>query len=333
MKALVTGGGGFLGGAIVRLLKERGDEVRSFARGDYPELRAAGVEVVRGELTDKAAIEAAVDGCEVVFHVASKTGIWGPLREYYRTNVEGTDAVIAACRRGGVRRLVYTSTPSVVFSGRDMEGVDESAPFPDHYLTAYPRTKALAEQNVLRANDAELATVALRPHLIWGPGDPHLVPRILARARAGALRRIGRRPNLVDSIYVDNAAAAHLLAADRLGPGSAVAGNVYFLSQGQPVPLWELINRILDAAGLPPVTRSISPVVAYAAGWMLEAIYSLLGRESEPRMTRFLARELSTAHWFDISAARRDLGYEPTVSIDEGLRRLAESLRSGVKGR
>jgi nucleoside-diphosphate-sugar epimerase len=333
MKALVTGGGGFLGGAIVRLLIERGHEVRSFARGDYPGLRAAGVQVFRGELTDTDAVEAAVDSCDVVFHVASKTGIWGPLREYFRTNVEGTNTVIAACRRRGVRRLVYTSTPSVVFSGRDMEGVDESTPYPDHYLTAYPRTKALAEQIVLRANDADLATVALRPHLIWGPGDPHLVPRILARARAGALRRIGRRPNLVDSIYVDNAATAHLLAADRLGPGSAVAGKVYFLSQGEPIPLWDLINRILDAGGLPPVSRSISPAVAYAAGWMLEALDSLLRRESEPRMTRFLARELSTAHWFDISAARRDLGYEPTVSIDEGLRRLAESLRSGVKGR
>jgi nucleoside-diphosphate-sugar epimerase len=333
MKALVTGGGGFLGGAIVRLLIERGDEVRSFARGDYPELRAAGVQVIRGELTDKTTVEAAVDGCDVVFHVASKTGIWGPEREYFRTNVEGTEAVIEACRRRGVRRLVYTSTPSVVFSGRDMEGADESSPYPDHYLTAYPRTKALAEQIVLRANDAGLATVALRPHLIWGPGDPHLVPRILARARAGALRQIGRRPNLVDSIYVDNAAAAHLLAADRLGPGSAVAGKVYFLSQGEPIPLWDLINRILDAGGLPPVTRSISPAVAYAAGWMLEALYGLLRRESEPRMTRFLARELATAHWFDIGAARRDLGYEPTVSIDEGLRRLAESLRPGVKGR
>jgi 2-alkyl-3-oxoalkanoate reductase len=333
MKALVTGGGGFLGGAIVRLLIERGHEVRSFARGDYPGLRAAGVQVFRGELTDTDAVEAAVDSCDVVFHVASKTGIWGPLREYFRTNVEGTNTVIAACRRRGVRRLVYTSTPSVVFSGRDMEGVDESTPYPDHYLTAYPRTKALAEQIVLRANDADLATVALRPHLIWGPGDPHLVPRILARARAGALRRIGRRPNLVDSIYVDNAATAHLLAADRLGPGSAVAGKVYFLSQGEPIPLWDLINRILDAGGLPPVSRSISPAVAYAAGWMLEALDSLLRRESEPRMTRFLARELATAHWFDIGAARRDLGYEPTVSIDEGLRRLAESLRSGVKGR
>jgi nucleoside-diphosphate-sugar epimerase len=328
MKALVTGGGGFLGEAIVRRLVARGDAVRSFARGAYPELAALGVEVIRGDLTDATALTAAAACCDVVFHVAAKAGVWGPYAEYYRANVTGTENVMAACRAQGVRRLVYTSSPSVVFDGRDMEGVDESVPYPVHYHTAYPETKARAEQMVLRANGPEVATVSLRPHLIWGPGDPHLVPRIIARARAGRLRRIGNRPNLVDTVYIDNAAAAHLLAADRLAPGSPVAGKAYFITQGEPLPLWDMINRILAAAGLPPVTKRVPAGVAYAAGWVLESIYGLLRLRTEPPMTRFVARELATAHWFNIAAARRDLGYHPTVSLDEGLKRLAVSLRA-----
>jgi nucleoside-diphosphate-sugar epimerase len=327
MTALVTGAGGFLGGAIARLLLARGDVVRSFSRADYPDLRAAGIDVRRGELADPDAVETAVSGVDVVFHVASKAGIWGDEAEYRRTNVDGTAHIIEACRRQGVRKLVYTSTPSVVFDGGDMEGADESVPYATHFLAPYPQTKAEAERLVRAANASDLATVALRPHLIWGPGDNHLVPRILARARAGALRRIGRTDKRVDTVYIDDAAQAHLLAADRLAPGSPIAGKAYFITGGEPVPLWELVNRILDAGGLPPVDRTISPGMAYVAGCILETVYRLTGKHGEPRMTRFLARELSTAHWFDISAARRDLDYSPSVSIDEGMRRLARSLR------
>ena len=326
MKALVTGGGGFLGGAIVRLLRARGDEVRSLARGDYPALRVLGVEQVRGDLADRAAVHEAAAGCDTVFHVAAKAGIWGPGAEYRKINVEGTRNVLDACRARGVRRLVYTSSPSVVFHGRDMEGVDESAPYPARFEAPYPATKAEAERLVLAANGPDLATVSLRPHLIWGPGDNHLVPRIIARARAGRLRRIGREPKLVDSIYIDNAAEAHVRAGDRLNPGAAVAGRAYFLSQGEPRPLWDLVNGILRAAHLSPVTRTIPVPAARLAGAILEATYRLLAIRSEPPMTRFLARELSTAHWFNITAARRDLGYEPRVSIDEGLERLEQWL-------
>jgi nucleoside-diphosphate-sugar epimerase len=324
MKALVTGGGGFLGGAIVRRLAARGDSVRSFSRGDYPELRSSGVELVQGDLADAEAVARAAEGCDIVFHVAAKAGIWGAYAEYYRINVSGTENVLAACRRCRIGRLVYTSSPSVIFTGNDMKGVDESAPYPAHFHAAYPHTKALAEQLVLQANSAEIATVALRPHLIWGPGDPHLIPRLIARARAGRLRRIGRRSKLVDTVYIDNAADAHLLAADRLAPGSPIAGKAYFISQGNPLRLWDLVNRILDTAGLPPVTRSIPVPIAYIAGCMCEAIYGLLRVQSEPPMTRFLARELSTAHWFNIDAARRDLGYDPAVSVEEGLSRLRD---------
>ena len=330
MKALVTGGGGFLGKAIVERLVARGDSVTSFARGNYPSLAAMGVQVVQGDLSDAGAVQRAAAECDIVFHVAAKPGIWGPYQEYYQTNVVGTENIIAACRAGGIARLVFTSTPSVVFDGKDQEGIDESAPYPEHYHAYYPQTKALAERLVLQANDSRLATVALRPHLIWGPGDNHLVPRILARARAGMLRRIGRRDNRVDCIYIDNAADAHVLAADRLAPGAAIVGKAYFISQGEPWPLWDLVNAILKAADLPPVTRTIPPLVAYAAGWVFETTYRLLGWTSDPRMTRFLARELSTSHWFNIDAARRDLGYTPKVSIEEGLRRLRESLQPSV---
>ncbi len=325
MKALVTGGGGFLGGVIVRLLRERGDDVRSFARGAYPDLEAAGVEVHRGDLGDAAAVARAVEGMDVVFHVAALPGVWGPYQDYHRANVTGTENVLAACRAHEVQRLVYTSTPSVVHEGRGIEGGDESLPYASNFSTHYPRTKAVAERMVLAADSEHLSTVALRPHLIWGPGDNHLVPRIVARGRAGRLRLIGNRPNVVDTVYVDNAADAHLAAAHRLAPGAPCAGRAYFISNGEPLPLAEITNGILAAAGLPPVTKRIPVPVAIALGGLAELLYRGLRIRREPPLTRFVARQLSTSHWFDISAARRDLGYEPRVSIEEGLRRLAAS--------
>jgi nucleoside-diphosphate-sugar epimerase len=301
VKALVTGGGGFLGAALCRRLIDRGDRVRSFSRGDYPALREEGVETFRGDLADQEAVCAAAEGCGIVFHAGARAGIWGPSEDFIRTNIDGTANVLEACRRHGVGRLVFTSSPSVVFDGADMEGVDESVPYPARYEAAYPETKARAEQMVLAANGPDLATVALRPHLIWGPGDNHLVPR-----------------------------DAHLRAAERLAPGAAPAGRAYFITNAEPVPLWELVDRILDAAHLPPVERSVSPKFALAAGALLEFAYRLLRLTGEPRMTRFLARELSTAHWFDIGAARRDLGYEPAISLEEGLRLLEASFQGVI---
>ena len=323
MKALVTGGGGFLGYAIVKALRARGDTVRTFARGHYAALDAPAIEQVRGDIGDAPAVAQAVAGCEAVFHVAAKPGIWGDYADYHRANVTGTENVIAACRAHGVQRLVYTSSPSVVFDGRDMEGVDESVPYPVHFEAHYPHTKAQAEQLVRAANDAQLATVSLRPHLIWGPGDNHLLPRMLARARAGQLRRIGSRRNLIDTIYIDNAADAHLLAADRLAPGAAIAGQVYFISQDEPVPMWDMVNHLLQAAGAPTVKRAVPVWLAMALAQGFEFAHRLTGNANEPRLTRFVVREMSTAHWFNISAARRDLGYAPRVSITEGLSRLA----------
>ena len=329
MNALVTGGGGFLGGAIVRMLGARGDRVRSLSRQNYP---ALDIEQIRGDIADAASVESACRGCDIVFHVAAKAGIAGRYADYHRANVVGTENVLAACRKHGVRRLVFTSSPSVVFDGRDMEGVDESVPYPAHYHAAYPKTKAHAERLVLAANGPDLATVALRPHLIWGPGDNHLVPRILARGKAGKLRKIGWRDTKIDSVYIDNAASAHLLAGDHLGPSAPCAGRAYFISNGEPMPTWELVDRILAAGGLPPVTRRVPLWVAVAGGWVLERWYARFRPDVEPPMTPFLARELATSHWFDLSAARRDLGYVPLVSVAEGLERLKEEFSPRRKG-
>lgn len=327
MKALVTGGGGFLGGAIVRLLRQRDWAVRSLTRTAYPWLDELGVEQSLGDIADPEAADRAAAGVDVVFHVAARAGVWGRKADFVATNVTGTEHVLAACKKHGVRRLVYTSTPSVVHAGGDLEGVDESVPYPKHYEAYYPETKAAAEQAVLAANGPELATVALRPHLIWGPGDPHLVPRIIARARAGKLRRIGTRPVKVDVTYIDNVAEAHVLAAEKLDIGSASAGKVYFISNGEPVELWPFLDRILAEAGLPPVSRSVSAWKARFAGRVLEWVYWLLRLPGEPPMTRFVANQMSTSHWYNIAAARHDLGYEPRVSVEDGLRKLGESLR------
>jgi 2-alkyl-3-oxoalkanoate reductase len=329
MKALVTGGGGFLGGAIVRLLRQRGWDVRSFTRTAYPWLDELGIEQVLGDVADRTALERAVAGVEVVFHVAAKAGVWGRYDDFFAANVTGTQNVLAACKSLGVHKLVYTSTPSVVHSGCGLEGADETAPYPKSYVAAYPETKALAEKAVLAANGSELATVALRPHLVWGPGDPHLIPRVLARAKEGKLRRVGSRTVTVDVTYIDNAAEAHLLAAERLATGSPIAGKAYFITNGEPVDLWEFLNRVLAEAGLPPVTRRVSAWKARLAGRVLERLYRTFRLPGEPAMTRYIASQLGTSHWFNIAAARRDLGYEPRVSLEEGLKRLGEKLRGG----
>jgi nucleoside-diphosphate-sugar epimerase len=260
---------------------------------------------------------------DAVFHTAAVAGIWGQWKLFHDTNTLGTRHVIAGCRAHGVRKLVFTSSPSVTFDGRDQCGIDERAPYATHWLAHYPRSKALAEQEVLAANGQnELLTCALRPHLIWGPRDRHLVPRLLDRQRQGKLRRVGNGRNLIDMNYVENAAAAHVQAADALASGSAACGKPYFLSQGKPVNCWSWIDEILDLAGLPPVRGKIGLPMAYVAGAALEGIYRAFRLRGEPRMTRFLALQLGRSHYFDISRARHDFGYTPRISTEEGMQRL-----------
>ena len=331
-KVLVTGGGGFLGSALAAMARGRGLTVRSLSRRFYPHLQKLGVEQIQGDVSEPATAIRAVEGCQTVFHTAAKAGLWGLEGDYERVNVRGTRNVIAACRGAGARRIIFSSSPSVVFNGRAMEGADETAPYCERYDAAYPRTKALAERLVVESNSDELAAVSIRPHLIWGPGDNNLLPRIISRAKSGRLRRIGGGEPRIDPIYIDNAAMAHFLAADRLEPGSAIAGKIYFVTQGEIIPLWEMIDRLLHAAGLPPVRRSISRPVAIATAGLLELGYFLSRKSSEPPLTRFLVRQLSTTHWFSIDAARRDLGYEPKVTIAEGMQRLESYLRGEPVG-
>jgi len=327
MFALVTGAGGFLGQYVAEQLVARGDRVRSFSRQAHPQLERLGIETTRGNLRDAAAVARACAGVDVVLHTAGVAGIWGRWEHFYGINTLGTQHVVAGCRQQGVRRLVYTSSPSVTFDGVDQCGVDESVPYPTRWLCHYPHSKALAEQHVLAAHgDGGLLTCALRPHLIWGPRDQHLIPRLLDRAHRGQLRRVGDGTNLIDMVYVENAAAAHLLAADALSPGSAIGGRAYFITQGEPVNCWDWINEILALAGVPPVRHSISFHTAWRIGAVLEATYQVLRIHREPRMTRFLAAQLATSHYFDITRAREDFGYQPAISTAEGMRRLAADL-------
>jgi len=326
MKALVTGGGGFLGSAIVKALLDRGDSVKTIQRGDYPILREWGAETIQGDVSKPEDINAAVKDCDVVFHVAAKAGVWGDYDEYYQANVLATKNVLDACRINNVKNIVYTSTPSVVFDGSDENGINEATPYTKIFFNAYQKTKAQAEQLVLAASNHVLQTVALRPHLIWGPGDTNLVPRVISRAKAGRLRLVSNTGKKVDSCYIDNAVEAHLLAADCLLSNGLCAGKAYFISNDEPMQMSELINRILASVNIPPVTRTIPESMAYVAGVLFEKFYSLFNIQQEPIMTRFVAKQLSTSHWFDLSAAKQDLGYQALVSIEEGMKRLKTSL-------
>ena len=332
-RVFVSGAGGFLGKALCRHLRAADIGVVGFARGEYPDVKQMGVELIKGDIADKQALLDAMQGCDLVFHVASKAGVWGSKKSYFSANVSGTENILAACRSLNIPRLVYTSTPSVTFAGQDESGIDESQPYAEQFLNFYGLSKAIAEQTVLQANalplknKTPLKTVALRPHLIWGPGDPHLVPRVLQRAKAGKLKLVGKEDKLVDTIYIDNAVYAHLLAAVKLNkPTPVCAGKTYFLSNDQPILMADMLNRILACKGIKPVSKRIPAGVAYALGTLLEWIYLGLRKKNEPIMTRFVARQLSTSHYFNISAAKTDINYQPLVSIEQGMQKLKASL-------
>jgi nucleoside-diphosphate-sugar epimerase len=343
MNVLVTGGTGFLGRRIVERLLAEGRSVAVLGRTPSPELEKRGVRFIRASLDDASAVRAACTGIETVFHTAAKVGVWGRYDDFFRTNVLGTRALLDGCRMHHVQRLIYTSTPSVVYNGRDLAGADESLPLTTNCPSPYPLTKAIAEREILAANTRDrhegLQTVALRPHLIWGVGDPHLVPRVLARARVGRLRIVGTGRNRVDMVHVENAVDAHLLAEHVLATGNllgyqsttasspACAGQAYFITNGEPVLLWDWINDLLRALGAPPVTKKLSLGTASAIGAVCETLWRVLPVRTEPPMTRFIAAELAKDHWFDLSAARRDLGYSPRITMAAGTNELIAALR------
>ena len=327
-KALVTGGGGFVGKAIVERLVKLGVQTTVVGRHHYPEIELLGGNCIVGNINDIELMNNATDGVDIVFHVAALAGIWGSWREYYTTNVLGTEVVVGSCRKNNVPMLVYTSTPSVVFNRADIKGGDERLAYADEYLCHYAKSKVMAERTVLGANTTTLLTCAIRPHLIWGPGDPHLLPRLLESGRKNILKRVGDGSNLVDISYIDNVAHAHILAAKNLSETGTAAGKPYFISQGEPVNLWDWINELFVAMDIDKVQASLSFPVAYRLGGVLEAIYKMIRLKKEPQMTRFLAEQLAKSHYFSIENAQKDLGYQPVISTAEGLRRTVQWLKA-----
>ncbi len=324
---LVTGGGGFVGSVIVRQLLENGCKVIVAARKRYRELENLGAIGRRGDIGDSSFVNDLCRNVDTVFHTAAKAGIWGKWEEYERTNVTGTRNILIACKEFGIRRLVYTSTPSVVFSGSDIKDGDETLAYSSRFLCHYPKSKVMAEQLVLRGNSPSLTTCAIRPHLVWGPHDPHLIPRLIERGQSGLLKRVGAGENLVDITYVDNVAHAHILAAEAMGKSSKIGGQAYFIGQERPVNLWEWINDLFRDLGIDPVKSHVPFRAAYLIGIILEGLYRLLARSEEPRMTRFLAEQLARSHYFSHAKAREDFGYKPIISLAEGQKRLLTWLR------
>ncbi len=326
-RALVTGGGGFVGSYIVKQLREQGVECLVLGRNSYPEVEAQGAKCLVGDICDASFVAESFKGVDTVFHVAALAGVWGKWKDYYRINVQGTENVIAACKKNKVRSLVYTSTPSVVFNGKDIINGDEQLPYAENFLCHYAKSKVMAERLVLE-NDAEnkgFHTCAIRPHLVWGPGDPHLIPRLLERGRKRQLKKVGDCKNLVDISYVENVAEAHLLAALNLESTGTASGQAYFISQGEPVNLWQWIDELFERKNVPAISACVPFAVAYTAGAVLEAMHHVFAPHKEPKMTRFLAEQLAKSHCFSIAKAQKDLGYTVRISTEEGMNRLCRT--------
>jgi nucleoside-diphosphate-sugar epimerase len=318
VKVLVTGASGFLGQATAAAVRDAGHEVRTFQRRPSG---VPGVQDVAGTMTDDAAIARAVDGVEAVVHLAAKVSLAGDPADFARVNIGGTRSLLAAARAAGVGRFVFVSSPSVAHTGSSLVGADAGPAEPSRARGDYARTKAAAELLALDADAPEFAVVAVRPHLVWGPGDTQLVGRIVERARAGRLPLLDSGAALIDTLYVDNAATAMVAALERV-TDDGVHGNAYVVTNGEPRPVADLLAGICTASGVRPPQWHVPAAVARAAGSVVEAVWRVRPGEDEPPMTRFLAEQLSTAHWFDQRRTRSDLRWSPSVSIDEGLERL-----------
>ena len=323
---VVTGGAGFLGSRITARLLELGcAHVAIVGRSQRPPPSLSAAEFRQCDLKDAASVAAALRGADVVFHCAAKAGVWGAWGDYHNANVIGTRNVIAACRSNGVQALVHTSSPSAVCpSGGDAHSGADSR---EGVHCNYSKSKAMAEREVMEASKSGLIATVIRPPLIWGPGDPHLLPRVVERARHGKLIRVGDGTNLVDLTYIDNAAEAHILAAQRLLEDRRPLGKAYFISDGAPVNLWEWIDGLLERLGIPKVAKSISFKKAWAIGAILEIIYNALPFLGEPPMTRFVATQLSHSRHFDISPAQADFGYAPVIPPDIAMAKTVEYLK------
>lgn len=322
MRVLVTGASSLIGSGVVDLLVARGDEVVTLQRRRVTGL-ADTVEQHQGDVGDRAAVVDAAHGCDGVIHLAAKVGVVGDRADYVATNVDGTRNVFDAARVHGISRVVHVSSPSVAHDGTAIIGGGADAAHFAHGSAFYPETKAIAEQSALEANGPSMGVTIIRPHLVWGPGDTQLVGRIVERAAAGRLALVGGGVALVDTTYIDNATAALVSALDAVAPGAPCAGQKYVVSNGEPRPIRELVAGICAAAGVPFVPKDVPLGVARRVGSLIDRVWPHLGRVDEPPLTRFLADQLGTAHWFDPRPAQRDLGWAPHVSIDDGLAELA----------
>nr|WP_246276204.1 NAD-dependent epimerase/dehydratase family protein [Curtobacterium albidum] len=316
---MVTGASGFLGAATATAVRDAGHTVRTLQR------RPSGVEGVTdvlGSVTDADTVRAAVADVDAVVHLAAKVSLAGDPADFARVNVTGTQILLDAARASGVQRFVAVSSPSVAHTGSSLAGVGAGPAEPEAARGDYARTKAAAELLALAADGPGFAVVAVRPHLVWGPGDTQLVGRIVERARAGRLPLLDSGAALIDTLYVDNAASAMVAALEHAADPD-VHGNAYVVTNGEPRPVGELLAGICTASGVPAPRWHVPAGLARVAGSVVEAVWRVRPGADEPPMTRFLAEQLSTAHWFDQRRTRADLQWAPTVSIDEGLRRLA----------
>jgi nucleoside-diphosphate-sugar epimerase len=315
MRVLVTGATSLIGRGVVTRLQDRGDVVTVFQR------RPSGLGTAEhlGDIADPSAVAAAMAGNEAVVHLAGRVAVTGPWSQFEETNIVGTHNVIDAARESGVSRFVHVSSPSVAHGGQSLVGASAGAADPDKTRGHYATSKAQAELMALAADTPDLAVVAIRPHLVWGPGDTQLVARIVSRARAGRLAIVGSGAALIDTTYVDNAADALVAALDR---APELGGRALVVSNGQPRPVRELVNRIVIAAGVEPPRIKVPYRMARTGGLVVERIWERQGRKDDPPMTSFLAEQLGTAHWFDQRETRRTLRWEPAVSLAEGFRRL-----------
>jgi nucleoside-diphosphate-sugar epimerase len=322
---LVTGGGGFLGTSLCKQLVELGHKVFSLSRSHYSHLNELGVEQISADITDVDCLESVFSdfNFDVIFHVAAKAGVWGAPKDFYNINFLGTKNLVEMAKKNKIRKFIYTSTPSVAFGNTPLEGADESIPYPEKYYCEYAKTKSMGEQLVLANSSEDFQVCALRPHLIWGNGDPHILPRLCEKAKDNKLKIIGSGLNKVDIIYVDNAARAHVLAMQKLGPKSVVNGSAYFLGQKEPVKLWSFINSMLESKDLKPVEKNISFSLAYKLGAIFEVIYNMFSiYKKDPPMTRFVAMQMGMSHYFSHEKSLSDLGDYQLISTLDGLKKL-----------
>ena len=327
MKILVTGGKGFLGSSIVHRLLELGHQVETLSRSNGSK-KISTVKHHQLDLSKKFLNLEQFKGIECIFHTAAKAGIDGRYNEYYTANYLGTKNILNLAKDIGVKYFIYTSSPSVVFSGKPISDGNEKLSYVSNRVSPYSHTKALAEEAVLHANNNTFLSTSLRPHLIWGENDPHLLPKVISRHKKGKLKIVGGGNNQVDLTHIDNVVHAHILAFDALLGGYPLGGKAYFISQNEPVKLWDWLNSIFRDLNLDPIYNKISFPKAYCAGAFLEILWKILRLKNDLPMSRFVACQLAHDHWFSTESAKSDFGYEPIISMSEAMKKTLPWLRS-----